>query len=147
MRKLLVLGICITGLLVSCNQKKENPVEREVGVEEMDMHNAENSLDIAGVYKGVLPCADCEGIETTIVLKDDKTYEITSLYLGTKGNAEEFVEQGQWEITQNIIKLHDHTQDELVKQLFVGEHFIKYLDLEGQEIKGSLEEHYVLKKQ
>ena len=72
MRKLLVLGICITGLLVSCNQKKENPVEREVGGEEMDMHNAENSLDIAGVYKGVLPCADCEGIETTIVLKDDK---------------------------------------------------------------------------
>lgn len=147
MKKFLVLGVCIAGLLVSCNQKKTPTEEHGVENSEMDHHNAENSLDLTGTYKGLLPCADCEGIETVIVLNNDKTYEITSLYLGTKGNGEEFVEQGSWDIKGNIIKLHDHTQDELVKQLKVGENYVKYLDLEGEEIKGTLAEFYILKKQ
>jgi hypothetical protein len=32
------------------------------------------SLDWPGTYTGVLPCADCEGIETTITLSVDLTY-------------------------------------------------------------------------
>lgn len=147
MKKFLVLGFCIAGLLVSCNQKKTTPDAQSIDNIAIDNQNAEVSLDIAGTYKGLLPCADCEGIETVIILKDDKTYEITSLYIGTKGNGEEFVEQGSWEINGKIIKLHDHTQDELVKQLKVGEGIVKYLDLEGEEIKGSLAEFYILKKQ
>ena len=147
MKKLVVLGICMVAFLASCNQKKEESPAVVIETEEVDMHNAENALDIAGTYKGVLTCADCEGIETTIVLNNDKTYQITSLYLGTKGKAEEFVEKGMWEINKNTIKLYDNTQDELVKQLKVGENFVKYLDLEGEEIKGSLAEYYILKKQ
>lgn len=40
-----------------------------------------NALPV-GEYKGVLPCASCEGIDTTIVLKDDGSYTLTTLYLG-----------------------------------------------------------------
>ena len=32
----------------------------------VDGATAQNSLDVVGTYKGVLPCADCEGMETTI---------------------------------------------------------------------------------
>lgn len=45
-------------------------------------HNAQNSLDWKGTYKGILPCADCEGIETEIVLNADQTYVLTRKYLG-----------------------------------------------------------------
>jgi len=38
-------------------------------------HTSANSLDWAGVYRGVLPCADCPGIETTLRLATDSTYE------------------------------------------------------------------------
>nr|WP_250850238.1 copper resistance protein NlpE N-terminal domain-containing protein [Acinetobacter sp. ANC 5378] len=31
----------------------------------------ETSLDWAGEYKGVFPCADCEGIETDLELKSN----------------------------------------------------------------------------
>ena len=31
------------------------------------------SLDWEGVYRGVVPCADCEGIVTTITLRRDGT--------------------------------------------------------------------------
>ena len=44
-------------------------------------HNSRNSLDWAGTYRGVLPCADCPGIETTVTLRADGTYSATSRYL------------------------------------------------------------------
>jgi uncharacterized lipoprotein NlpE involved in copper resistance len=49
-------------------------------------HNSRNSLDWAGVYKGTLPCADCEGIQEEIRLNDDLTYEMVSTYLGKGEN-------------------------------------------------------------
>ena len=44
-------------------------------------HNSRNSLDFAGVYEGVLPCADCPGIQTRLTLNRDVSYELSTLYL------------------------------------------------------------------
>lgn len=46
-----------------------------------DMHTSQNSLDWAGVYEGVLPCADCPGIKTRLTLNRDGSYELSTLYL------------------------------------------------------------------
>ena len=32
-------------------------------------HNSRNALDWAGTYEGVLPCADCPGIQTRLSLR------------------------------------------------------------------------------
>jgi len=37
---------------------------------------------ITAAYTGVLPCADCEGVETTVTLFVDTTFEYHSTYLG-----------------------------------------------------------------
>ena len=44
-------------------------------------HTAENSLDWAGRYTGLLPCADCEGIQTQLTLRSDKTYVLEEHYV------------------------------------------------------------------
>ena len=36
-------------------------------------HNSRNSLDWAGIYEGVLPCADCPGIQTRLTLSRDES--------------------------------------------------------------------------
>ena len=46
-----------------------------------DIHNAETSLDYRGTYKGVLPAADCPGIETTLTLRPDGMYDLHMRYL------------------------------------------------------------------
>ena len=46
-----------------------------------DMHNSRNSLDWAGTYEGVLPCADCPGIKTRLTLNKDGTYELRAEFL------------------------------------------------------------------
>jgi len=47
----------------------------------VDMHTSRNSLDWAGTYEGVLPCADCPGIKTRLTLGNDGTFEKQSQYL------------------------------------------------------------------
>ena len=46
-----------------------------------DMHNSRNSLDWAGTYEGVLPCADCPGIQTRLVLLADGQFELSTRYI------------------------------------------------------------------
>jgi uncharacterized lipoprotein NlpE involved in copper resistance len=47
----------------------------------VDMHNSRNSLDWAGTYEGVLPCADCPGIKTRLMLNNDGRFELNTQYL------------------------------------------------------------------
>ena len=66
-------------LIMSCTQKvKEERIEEIVadssGIVVNDEHNAQNSLDYIGMYQGVVPCADCEGIETSLSLEDETNY-------------------------------------------------------------------------
>ncbi len=44
-------------------------------------HGSRNALDWAGVYEGVLPCADCPGIRTRLTLRQDGTYELSRLVI------------------------------------------------------------------
>ena len=44
-------------------------------------HSSRNSLDWAGTYEGVLPCADCPGIRTRLTLNRDESYELSTLTL------------------------------------------------------------------
>jgi len=45
------------------------------------------------VYTGKLPCADCDGVQTTLTLQGNQTYELHSLYID-KGDP--FTEKGTW---------------------------------------------------
>lgn len=105
-------------------------------------HNARNSLDWAGAYRGALPCADCEGIETVVILESDGTYNIQSKYLD-KG-AEIFSEQGSftWNEEGNTVTL----EGEQPVQYFVGENRLTRRALDGSRITGELAENYVLDK-
>ena len=44
-------------------------------------HSSRNSLDWAGAYEGVLPCADCPGIKTRLLLFADGHFELSTQYL------------------------------------------------------------------
>ncbi|MDE0535713.1 copper resistance protein NlpE [Tenacibaculum sp. L6] len=63
------------------NSNTENKVEQQPKQEFVDEHNAKNSLDWAGIYEGTLPCASCPGINTTLKLNADLTFELTEVYL------------------------------------------------------------------
>ncbi len=107
-------------------------------------HNSQNSLDWAGIYKGILPCADCSGIETEIRLNGNYSFIIKSKYLGKDENV--FTESGtfQFDSSGSIIIL-DNVKNRPDK-FAVGENSLTQLDLNGNKIEGALSERYILKK-
>ncbi|MCH7403183.1 copper resistance protein NlpE [Belliella kenyensis] len=141
-------------LLGSCQQSTQSEVivvddevfeGEDLGQGFIDHHNALNSLDYMGVYKGVLPCADCEGIETIIELESGNSYVKKTIYLGKKD--QQVIESSgtfSWLEDGNTIILE--TEDEPNKYL-VGENVLFHLDMDGNRITGELADNYRLVKE
>lgn len=150
MKKLKFLTALLVFALVSCTSgsKQESGNDHtDLYVEEnavIDSHTSEISLDWAGVYEGVMPCADCEGIEVTIALKEDLTYISHYKYLG-KGKEYEVTNEGPftWNDDGNSISLQAESE---ATQYKVGENHIVLLDMDGEVNTGELADLYVLKK-
>lgn len=134
---------------VSCKKtiQENNTAEQIINTEQVpDMHTSEIALDWQGVYRGVLPCADCEGIVTTVKLNDDTTYVITRLYLGKDEKTFEETGTFQWTEDGNGIVLKEKVKDS--PTLFkVGENRLLHLSQDGEVIEGELAERYILRKE
>ena len=106
--------------------------------------SSRTALDWDGVYRGKLPCADCEAIETSLTLRPDHTYIYKTRYIGLSEAVS--VAQGQfsWSKDGQVIWL-DKTQNPALA-FFVGENRLWKLDEKGQRITGALAAHYQLKK-
>jgi heat shock protein HslJ len=73
-----------------------------------DIHTSQNSLDWAGTYEGVLPCADCPGIRIRLTLNRDGTYERMTQYLERPGAGETVRGTFEWNASGNAITLDAH---------------------------------------
>ena len=138
-------------LVLSCAKKDKNETTDTMVVDSTEVvvnddHNAKNSLDYLGMYKGIVPCADCEGIEISLWLEDDKNYVLKTKYLGKKNSTTNEVRNlYTWNESGNTIVLSGI--ENLPNQFFVGENYLTQLDMEGNKIEGDLAEKYVLKKE
>ena len=147
----ITLIFCTTLLFISCKKEikeveiKTDSVSKVAIEKQLDAHYSHNSLDWQGTYKGVTPCADCEGIETEITLNADLTFTLKTKYLG-KGDGKVFQETGSfvWDKTGGIISLEGLKGRP--SQYKVGENRLIQLDMEGNVITGDLAEKYVLTK-
>ena len=108
--------------------------------------SSRNSLDWDGIYTSVLPCADCEGIQTTITLNMDDSYELRIRYIGKDGN--EFVKKGsiKWNKAGNEITLSGIKKTEASSKYLVGENRLIQLDSNGNRMNADVESKYVLAK-
>ncbi len=129
-------------MLYGCNSsKKQHEEPQAAGI--VDTHNSQNALDWDGFYTGTLPCADCEGIYTTITLNTDGNYIKKNVYLGKSDAA--FEESGSftWNDAGTTITLKQANEP---YSYFVGENTLTALDMEGNKITGEPANNYVLHK-
>jgi uncharacterized lipoprotein NlpE involved in copper resistance len=109
----------------------------------IDMHNARIALDYTGSYSGILPCADCEGIVTEVILVDESQFIRRIQYLGHDDMV--FEESGiySWDESGNTITLEGADEP---NRYFVSENRIFHLDMDGNRIEGELANMYILEK-
>ncbi|MGK9174809.1 envelope stress response activation lipoprotein NlpE [Yokenella regensburgei] len=86
-------------------------------------------------WRGILPCADCEGVETSLFLEKDGTWVMNQGYQGAKG-AEEFASYGVWARTADKLVLTDTAGE---KRYFRPRgDALEMLDREGNPIHSQL---------
>jgi heat shock protein HslJ/uncharacterized lipoprotein NlpE involved in copper resistance len=105
--------------------------------------NSRNSLDWKGTYKGMLPCADCKGIETVISLNEN-SFEIKRIFQGKA--SQPLLLKGNFIWNQEGNKIYCIEANDTLSFL-VGENQLFLLDKSGNKIEGSLADKYILRKE
>ena len=140
-----VLSVSISLALAGCASVNSEHTTQAIQEEpNMNADNSRTSLDWPGVYKGLLPCADCEGIQTTISLSKDGAYTRSLSYRGKSET--QMTDRGQftWHEAGGHITLTDKQGQ--TQQYLVGENQLVHLDQQGQRITGELADRYILIK-
>jgi uncharacterized lipoprotein NlpE involved in copper resistance len=127
----------IIGSLLSCFDNKKNKVA--------DSQYLNKEFSCMGMYEGTLPCASCPGIKTIITLYDDKSYNRSEEYLDEENSL--FLDTGIYDVNciDSVITLFDKSQKRNQSYKWTGSE-LRHLDIDGNEIFGSLRENYILKK-
>lgn len=91
---------------------KESPIKEseEEKIKEEQFHSIDFSLDsaiekenVTGIYKGIFPCNDCDGMEQILFLKNNFTYK--QAYVNVDSNKVYSTSTGEWKIEDNRIIL------------------------------------------
>ena len=146
---LLYVGIAFLVLaIMSCKNRKTSGTtdNQNVKTETDKAHNSKNTLDWAGVYKGVLPCTDCEGIETMIRITSNNTFVLETKLLGKSKEVNTEVGTFHWDDSGNKIFLDERNKSSGPFAFAVGENKLTQLDINGNYIGGKPSDKDVLKK-
>jgi heat shock protein HslJ/uncharacterized lipoprotein NlpE involved in copper resistance len=141
---LITVATIVALTLFSCGSgnrsRQETTAEIPVG------DNSMVSLDWQGIYTGIIPCADCEGIQTLIKLNDDLSYIWKTRYLGKDETIFGTTGNFDWSDDGSSITLINNTEDQSGPSWLVGENMLFMLDADGNRITGELAAMYNLEK-
>ena len=137
--------VCLLFGLNSCKSRGKQQADTDIYVQLATGDNSRTSIDWAGIYFGVVPCADCPGIETRITLNKDETYHISWKYQDRGGEMFQNSGKFRWDDSGGIITL-DLDKDKFPNQYRVGENRLFQLDRDGNRITGDLATNYILPK-
>lgn len=145
MKELIIVVLLLpAGLfLSSCNHSQKSQNSHSVAP---TSDNSKNSLDWDGIYRGVIPCNDCQGIQTTVYVNKDMSYRVKLRYLGKEDNDVEYSGKFTWNTEGNTITLDKAENNSMPASYFVGENTLTQLDASGNKITGQHAADYVLTK-
>jgi hypothetical protein len=106
------------------------------GVQPAD--TAADARALTGTYSGTLPCADCPGIDETLVLAADGGFVLTDTYRERPGTAN--VVQGSWSLEDGgkRIRLDPGSKDATDKLYEVDGDALRTLDGEGKRLPAGM---------
>ena len=99
----------------------------------------------AGTYGGMLPCADCPGIDTTVAFTPEGTYTLSETYQDADKSS--FLSKGTWSVRGDgkAVLLDPEDKDEYDRNVAIASPTeLRALDTAGKPITGTAE--YSLKR-
>ncbi len=99
------------------------------------------SKEVQSVYEGVLPAADCPGIQTTLTLYKDGSFQLNEVYL-ERDTA--FTQQGTFKVENGVLTLLE--TGDTPRYFRLEENAAVMLTKDQKPITGALAAHYILRK-
>ena len=154
MYKRIFFLVLTASVLFSCNQESKNSHgsghDDHSTHDKTDTASADSSVQtvITDSYFGILPCADCGGIETTLSLKSDYSYQLHQIYKGRKSSgpgSNEISTTGKW-MKHGADTIHLRDVKDAPSIYVRTDSSLIQLDMQGKRIEGKLADKYILKK-
>lgn len=101
------LGLLVLLASVACGAEVSSAELPGARVRRLETGDSLPNLTRPAGFAGTLPCADCAGIETWLVLHPDGSFRLRERYL--KGDAQPNVRVGRWSLTRDsvpVVALH-----------------------------------------
>lgn len=120
---------------ISCNNQSKG-----------DATNEKSSVkNFSGTFTGVIPCADCPGIELTVSFDPDSGFSELMIYQERNSS---FKDSGQWIKNGKILKVK-YSNEQATPRFFLikSDSTVAWLDADKKEIEGPLKDRYILKKE
>ena len=141
----IIYAIGVSALLIaSISSCKNRPASQMQNIQYVDtIHTSKNSVNWDGVYEGIVPCADCEGISVQITLHTDETFQLSYQYLSKNDTPYSYSGKFTWDDRGGIITLDCNN---FASHYLVGENKLLQLDMDKKRITGELASMYELIK-
>jgi len=128
----------------AANQQASNHIAE--GSNTDPVHSSSLNIDWTGTYTAILPCEDCEGVETTITLNSDQSFTAKAIYKGKQASPYEAQGTFKWLDDGTRIKMIGIDPSYMSYIYVVGENQITCLDQIGEPMTGKTASSYTLKK-
>ena len=121
---------------VSCNNGKDEKTNNAI--------SQKSSTNFSGTFSGLIPCADCPGIEVTLSFSPDSSFIESMVY---QERSSSFKDSGQWIKDGKLIEVRYNNKKASPHYFLIkSDSIIAWLDADKKEIEGPLKDHYILKK-
>lgn len=151
LKNLVYSTVCLFFLFGCSTNHETKPVDIKQDIttnKALDLNSSLNNKEdvkkntkISGTYQATLPCASCPGIKQKLILKDDNTFVLESIYLGDKGG--KFIDKGTYSVTkETIVTVDEHKEKNYYK--IKGSNLV-LLDADQKESTGPLKDLYIFK--
>lgn len=124
----IIFVILLTASACKTNNTTENHPSSVT--ETQEIKKTREDLDWQGSYFGITSCANCDGIETELVLKKGNEYVLS--LKPTNTNEEKFIQKGTFRWNGNIIILEGIEIPELASMYKIEENQVKTTVLNRQ---------------
>lgn len=99
--------------------------------------------EVAGLYEGVIPAADCPGIKIELMLRDNGRYTMNSEYLERDMSLSE---SGDYSVSGDTVSLAATDGDAFRYRFLKSGSDLRMLNADGHTIDGVLKDNYTLTK-
>ena len=155
------LSLIFAGLFLACNvntfaatdlSAQESFLKaKAMNHQDIDHSNhqtVDKDKDFHGVFYGFLPCDNCNGIKTTLSLKQNNYYLLVTQQ--AKESSREFFEKGKyiWDEENNVVTLTPRDANAQTKQYVIEEDggVITLLNNDGKKFTGEQANRYILRR-